>query len=71
MLGVPLLGTLTGLDGGVPVAAIVVTAESLFVHCPASLKRSGAWDPDSGTPDRDELAAAVRTHWKHVKAAQA
>lgn len=61
-------GELTGPDGRVPVAAVVVTVESLFLHCGASLKRSGVWDADSWTTDADALDAAVRAHWAHVKA---
>lgn len=62
---------LTGEDGREPAAAVVVAVESVFVHCPASLKRSGVWRPESWTADTDALADAVRLHWEHVQAARA
>ncbi|MGE3288066.1 MAG: MSMEG_1061 family FMN-dependent PPOX-type flavoprotein [Pseudonocardia sp.] len=59
---------LAGPDGRVPAAAVVVTVETLFLHCGASLRRSGVWDPASWGTDADALDAAERAHWAHVKA---
>lgn len=63
-----LTADLTGPDGRVPAAAVVVTVETLFLHCGASLKRSRVWDPGAWGADADALDAAERAHWAHVKA---
>ncbi|QJY48255.1 MSMEG_1061 family FMN-dependent PPOX-type flavoprotein [Pseudonocardia broussonetiae] len=46
-----------------PVAAIGVTVESVFVHCSASLRRGGLWEPDSwGRVEAPTTSEVVRGH---------
>ncbi|GAA3236761.1 pyridoxamine 5'-phosphate oxidase family protein [Pseudonocardia petroleophila] len=56
------LDRVTG-DGRRPVSAIGITVESVFVHCSASLKRSGLWDPESwGRVAAPTVGEVVRGH---------
>ncbi|MHA6782235.1 MSMEG_1061 family FMN-dependent PPOX-type flavoprotein [Pseudonocardia saturnea] len=46
-----------------PVAAIGVTVESVFVHCAASLRRAGLWDPGSwGRVEAPTTSEVVKGH---------
>lgn len=46
-----------------PVAAIGVTVESVFVHCAASLRRVGLWDPGSwGRVEAPTTSDVVKGH---------
>jgi PPOX class probable FMN-dependent enzyme len=51
-------------DGGRrPVAAIGVTVESVFVHCAASLRRAGLWDPETwGRVEAPTTTEVARGH---------
>ncbi|GAA2544707.1 MSMEG_1061 family FMN-dependent PPOX-type flavoprotein [Pseudonocardia hydrocarbonoxydans] len=50
-------------QGRRPVAAIGVTVESVFVHCAASLRRAGLWEPDTwGRVEAPTTAEVVRGH---------
>ncbi|GGQ79540.1 hypothetical protein Saso_52620 [Streptomyces asoensis] len=35
------------LDGRRPQLALVLEIDEIYLHCPASLRRSGVWDPES------------------------
>lgn len=51
-------------DGGrTPIAAVGIAVESVFVHCAASLKRAGLWDPESwGRVDAPTTGEVVKHH---------
>lgn len=56
------LDRVTG-DGRRPVSALGITVESVFVHCAASLKRAGLWEPDSwGRVQAPTTTEVVRGH---------
>ena len=49
--------------GRTPVAAVGIAVESVFVHCAASLRRAGMWDPDSwGRVDAPTTTEVVTQH---------
>ncbi|WP_300007244.1 MSMEG_1061 family FMN-dependent PPOX-type flavoprotein [Pseudonocardia sp.] len=50
-------------SGRVPVAAVGIAVESVFVHCAASLRRAGLWDPDTwGRVDAPTTSEVVKHH---------
>ena len=58
-----LLASLTAV-GKPPRAALVLSAEEVFTHCPKAFVRSGLWDPETW-PSKDEMpspAAMLRDH---------
>ena len=49
--------------GRVPVAAVGMAVESVFVHCAASLRRAGLWDPETwGRVDAPTTSEVVTQH---------
>ncbi len=49
--------------GPTPVAAVGIAVESVFVHCAASLRRAGLWDPGSwGRVEAPTTGEVVKRH---------
>jgi PPOX class probable FMN-dependent enzyme len=47
------------VNGRVPVVAIVVTVDEVFLHCAKAFRRSRLWDPDA-RQDRGEMPSLVK-----------